>query len=606
MKYTYYYILLCSTLFSTICFAQADIEYSCRVDEAKIVQFPFEVSSVTLNTGITPNEIVSLAEDGTILIETVETYGLGLAQNTNNAIATCLNEFGDDYEGITYLFEQDFRFYYGVLLEGSSTNNPNKFFVMSTDSGSNSSVRECRVETPDGLSFSRRDGSSLSYVGNDGLEGVTIDADGFLYVVEENEETARPALYKSLINFNRLNDFSDGSLIVLEEVQTAVNQQDFIRNRADFSDVFHLSILDTAYRSELLLLSQTRQELYHIDLGRPDFIDIIPLGDLRSSTIGVYKPEGIVLSATHMYITSDNDGDISSETHFSIRKNPVIDAGTSRSYVVGDPPTRLGEFPAVDGYTYTWTPARWLSDSTAAQPVATPESSIRYTLMVTDQEGCSSTDIIDLSVTVPDLDNDGFNAISDCDDNNPMINPSATDIPDNGVDEDCDGSDAVTQNITTEAISGQVIDPNDQGVLDVSVIIGDSVYTKTDSMGMWTVSVEVPFDSLEISFSKDQNFENGLSAIDLVLISNHILGNDTLGTELKIAAADTSGDGATTALDLVLLLRVILGFADEFPEGRGSWGFMPETVMLSSIPEDTVLVRAYKVGDVNDSATPLK
>jgi len=585
---------------------QADVDYSCSVDEAKVVQFPFEISSVTLNTGITPNEVVSIGEDGTILIESVETYGIGLAQATNNAIATCLSDFGDDFEGIVYLFEQDFRFYYGVLLEGSSTSNPNRFFIMSTDSNAESSVRNCRVETTEGLTFSMRNGTSLSYIGNDGLEGVSIDQEGFLYVVEENEETARPTLYKSLINFNRLLDFSDGSLIVLKEIETAVSQQSFYRDEADFSDVFHLSRLDTIYRNELLLLSETRKEFYHIDLDRPDFIDIISLADLQPSLSQVYKPEGIVLSRTNMYITSDNDGDINSTTHFSIKKNPVIDAGPSRSFTVGDPPTRLGEIATVDGYTYEWSPSRWLSDSTSAQPIATPESSIRYTLVVTDEDGCTSTDMIDFMVTVPDLDGDGFNAISDCDDNNSMINPSATDIPDNGIDEDCNGTDAVTQNIMVENITGQVVDPDNSGVLDVCILIGDSIYTKTDSMGFWTISVAVPFDSIEINFRKDENYANGLSGIDLVLITNHILGNDTLNTELKIAAADTSGDGRTTALDLVLLLRVILGFVDDFPDDRGSWDFIPSTSVLYSIPDEAIITQAYKVGDVNNNATPLE
>jgi hypothetical protein len=74
--------------------------------------------------------------------------------------------------------------------------------------------------------------------------------------------------------------------------------------------------------------------------------------------------------------------------------NIILSLGNSIA-IGGNPSAMFGN----GEYFYEWSPATWLDDPFAANPVSTPEDTISYTLTVSDFKGCVATDEITIFVT---------------------------------------------------------------------------------------------------------------------------------------------------------------------------------------------------------------
>ncbi len=89
---------------------------------------------------------------------------------------------------------------------------------------------------------------------------------------------------------------------------------------------------------------------------------------------------------------------VSDEVVFTVYKNPVVSAGDDVQIARGETTQLL----ATGGIMYQWSPALGLSNSGIFNPVASPDETTTYVVLVTDQNSCQNED--SMTVTVVDAD----------------------------------------------------------------------------------------------------------------------------------------------------------------------------------------------------------
>jgi hypothetical protein len=212
---------------------------------------------------------------------------------------------------------------------------------------------------------------------------------------------------------------------------------------------------------------------------------------------------------------------------------------------------------------------------------------------------CKDLGILYVQMWVHELSGDGVNDWDYC--------VTFVEVQDNlGA---CDGS---------KDIAGSIKTFGDEPVENVEVELNTGVISQTGNDGTYAFSNLVVGQDYSATPYRNDDYRNGVSTFDLVLISKHILNVQQLDSPYKIIAADANNSGSVTTLDLVSLRKLILFVSNDLPnntswkfvdknyqffDASNPWGY-PEVYNINNLTASVLDADfvAIKVGDVTGDA----
>ena len=177
------------------------------------------------------------------------------------------------------------------------------------------------------------------------------------------------------------------------------------------------------------------------------------------------------------------------------------------------------------------------------------------------------------------------------------------------------GADCGTGSLT---VSGAINTESATAVNGVTVEINGGLFSATtNANGTYEITGLAQGTDITVAPSLDDAITNGVTTFDIVKITQHILGIQTLDSAYKMIAADANNSASITTLDIVAIRKAILQISTEFPNNT-SWRFVDaaqvidgnnpfvfsEVVNINNVDANvTANFIAVKVGDVTGDAS---
>jgi len=222
----------------------------------------------------------------------------------------------------------------------------------------------------------------------------------------------------------------------------------------------------------------------------------------------------------------------------------------------------------------------------------------------------------------PDDDNTGNGEH----DNTGNDNDDSSDDDDNNGNDDGNG-DSGSQNGNppvggqTARISGVIMTPLGGMIDHVDISINSTLsnypQTFTSQFGLFTFEDNPVEYNYVLSAKRDDDYLNGVSTLDLVLMQQHILGLMPFDNGYNIIASDANDDQKVSASDILLFRQLILGLIDDLPD-NDSWRFIDandfiddtnpwpftEQILVNSLQSNAIEMNfiGLKIGDVSGNA----